>query len=41
VGVPINTILFAMEGDPAAAPGYWLLAIRTGGSMLAPAEDWP
>ena len=39
--VPINTILFAMEGDPQAAPGYWLLAIRTGGSMLAPAEDWP
>jgi hypothetical protein len=41
VGVPVNTILLAMEGDPAAAPGYWLLAIRTGGSMLAPAEDWP
>lgn len=41
VGVPVNTILFAMEGDPDAAPAYWLLAIRTGGSMLAPAEDWP
>ncbi len=41
VGVPVNTILFAMEGDPAAAPGYWLLGIRTGGAVLAPAEDWP
>lgn len=41
VGVPVNTILFAMEGDPNAAPAYWLLALQTGGSMLAPAEDWP
>jgi len=41
VGVPVNTLLFAMEGDPQAAPAYWLLAIRTGGSMLAPSEDWP
>ena len=41
VGVPVNTILFAMEGDPKAAPAYWMLALRTGGSMLAPADDWP
>ena len=41
VGVPVNVILFAMEGDPAAAPAYWLVGIRTGGSMMAPAEDWP
>jgi hypothetical protein len=41
VGVPVNTLLFAMEGDPQAAPAYWLLAIRTGGSMMAPSEDWP
>jgi hypothetical protein len=41
VGVPVNVILFAMEGDPWAAPAYWELALRTGGSMLAPAEDWP
>jgi hypothetical protein len=40
-GVPVNVILFAMEGDPQAAPAYWVLALRTGGSMLAPAEDWP
>ena len=41
VNVPVNVILLAMEGDPLAAPAYWLLALRTGGSMLAPAEDWP
>ena len=39
--LPINVILFAMEGDPAAAPAFWVLALRTGGSMLAPSEDWP
>ena len=41
LGVPVNVILFAMEGDPQAAPAFWVLALRTGGSMLAPAEDWP
>jgi hypothetical protein len=41
VGVPVNVILFAMEGDPHAAWAYWELIINTGGSMLAPAEDWP
>jgi hypothetical protein len=30
-----------MEGDPNAAPAYWLLALGTGGSLLAPADDWP
>jgi hypothetical protein len=41
LGVPVNVILFAMEGDPQAAPAFWTLALRTGGSMLAPSEDWP
>jgi hypothetical protein len=39
--VPINVILFAMEGDPNAAPLFWTLALRSGGSMMAPSEDWP
>ena len=39
--VPVNVILYAMEGDPYAAPLYWELAIVTGGSMMAPSEDWP
>ena len=38
---PINIILFPMEGDPMAAPSYWRLAQITGGSFLAPPEDWP
>jgi hypothetical protein len=41
INVPVNLILFAMEGDPMAAPSYWWLALNTGGSMLAPADDWP
>ncbi|HEU4619490.1 MAG TPA: VWA domain-containing protein [Gammaproteobacteria bacterium] len=41
VDVPVNIILLAMEGDPQAAPAYWWLALKTGGSMLAPSEDWP
>jgi hypothetical protein len=39
--IPINVILFPMEGDPLAAPAYWTLALRSGGSMMAPSEDWP
>src|SRR5690606_10578723 len=39
--IPFNVILFAMEGDPWAAPLYWELALRSNGSMLAPSEDWP
>jgi hypothetical protein len=39
--VPVNVILYAMEGDPQAAPSYWWLALNTGGSMMAPSEDWP
>ena len=39
--VPVNIILYAMEGDPSAAPAYWVLALDTGGSMMAPSEDWP
>lgn len=40
-GIPINTILLPMEGDPAAAFAYWALAINSQGSFLTPAEDWP
>jgi signal transduction histidine kinase len=39
--VPMNIILFPMEGDPLAGPAYWTLALRSGGSMMAPSEDWP
>ena len=40
-GVPVNTILFAMDGDSNAAAAFWLLAQRTSGTMLSPSRDWP
>ncbi|HEX5418644.1 MAG TPA: M56 family metallopeptidase [Gammaproteobacteria bacterium] len=36
-GVPVNVILMPMENEPAAAPAYWVLALRTGGALFAPA----
>ncbi len=40
-GVPVNVILAPLEGDPLAAHSFWRLAIRTNGSFMSPAEDWP
>ena len=34
--VPVNVILFPMEGDPDAAINFWLLAQSSGGSLLSP-----
>jgi hypothetical protein len=39
--IPVNTILFPMEGDPMAAVSFWQLAIETNGSFLTPTRDWP
>jgi hypothetical protein len=39
--MPVNVILFPMEGDPMAASAYWKLTKRTRGSFLSPSEDWP
>lgn len=39
--IPVNVILFPMEGDPMATPSFWILAQITGGSFLTPSEDWP
>ena len=39
--VPINVIMFPMEGDPMAAAAYWNLARISGGSFLSPSRDWP
>ena len=41
VGVPVNTILFPMEGDPEAAALYWQFALTTDGAFVAPSRDWP
>ena len=40
-GIPINTILLPMEGDPLAAWAYWQIAVQTRGAFLTPAKDWP
>ncbi len=40
-GVPVNTILFPMEGDPLAAANFWKLAVDSGGSFFTPTRDWP
>ena len=39
--MPVNTILFPMEGDPLASSAYWQLAAATRGSYLTPTRDWP
>lgn len=38
---PINTILYPMSGDPAAAFLFWQLADSSGGSLISPARGWP
>jgi len=40
-GIPVNTILLPMEGDPMAASLFWQLAIDSKGSFLTPSQDWP
>jgi beta-lactamase regulating signal transducer with metallopeptidase domain len=37
-GAAVNVILLPLDDDVLAAPAYWTLALRTGGSLLAPAE---
>jgi hypothetical protein len=40
-GLPVNTILLPMEGDPMAASEFWRLAVDTRGAFMCPAKDWP
>jgi hypothetical protein len=40
-GIPVNTILFPMEGDPFAASAFWKLTMASKGSMISPSKDWP
>lgn len=39
--VPINVILFPMEGDPSAAALFWQLGLASGGAFISPSTDWP
>ncbi len=40
-GIPVNTFLLPLEGDPYAAASFWRLAIQTRGAYVTPARDWP
>jgi hypothetical protein len=39
--VPVNILLYPMEGDYQAGIVYWILAFGTGGSFMSISEDWP
>lgn len=39
--VPVNVLLYPMDGDPDAAVRFWDLAVRTRGSLMTPSRDWP
>ncbi len=41
VGVPVNVLLYPMEGDYDAPIAYWTLAYSTGGSFMSVSRDWP
>ncbi len=40
-GIPVNVLMFPLEGDPIAPISYWNLAHITGGTLLSPSDDWP
>lgn len=40
-GIPVNILLFPMEGDYDAAMKYWLLSYASGGSFMSISKDWP
>ncbi len=39
--IPVNVIMFPMEGDPMASAAYWNVARSTGGAFISPSWDWP
>ena len=40
-GIPVNILLYPMEGDPMAASEFWKLAIGSRGSFMSLSKDWP
>ncbi len=40
-GIPVNIMLFPMEGDFDAPISFWSLALATNGSFLTISRDWP
>ncbi len=39
--VPLNILLFPMEGDYEASIAYWVLSAQSGGSLISVSRDWP
>jgi len=39
--IPVNVLLYPMEGDYNAPIAYWTFAYRTGGSFMSISKDWP
>ena len=39
--IPVNILLYPMDGDPDAAGYFWRLAIDSDGSFMTPSSDWP
>jgi hypothetical protein len=40
-GVPVNVVLYPMEGDPLAMSAFWRLAMASRGSLMTPSSAWP
>ena len=40
-GIPVNVMLFPMEGDFDAPISFWSLALTTNGSFMTVSRDWP
>lgn len=40
-GIPINIMLYPMEGDSQAPVSFWALALKTRGSFISVSKDWP
>jgi hypothetical protein len=40
-GIPINILMYPMEGDYYAPVEYWKLAYRSRGSFMSISDDWP
>jgi hypothetical protein len=40
-GIPINIMLYPMEGDARAAVSFWALALKSRGSFITVSHDWP
>ena len=39
--IPVSTIMFPMNGDPAGPAQFWMLANQSRGAFVSPSKDWP